>query len=461
MFSHLRKHGYINVAYIDDSLLIGHMFRECADNIQATVKLLDSLGFTVHLVKSVLTPTQVIVFLGFEINSVTMTVSLTHEKGQRVKQACIKLVQRKDTTTIRQLAEVIGLLVASAPAVPHAPLFYRGLEFEKDQALKTHYGNYDSKMTLSKNAKHELQWWIDNIEQSVKPIQVPAPHITLQSDSSDYGWGGVSKNTKTGGNWSEQEAAEHINFKELKAAFLTLQTFCDNCRDCHIRMEIDNTTAVAYINNMGGKKQHLNLLARTIWLWAKERHLWLSASYLKGSLNILADMESRKIRDDDKEWMLNKHIFNKISSNFGPFDIDLFASRLNYQMMPYVAWLPDPHAMAVNAFDLSWENYYCYAFPPFSILTQVLQKVEQDEAEMVLVAPMWTTQPWFFTLLRLVVDHPRILPRGKQTLILPHNQLRVHPLYQKMHLAAYRLSGKASSSEEFRKGLLTSSCTPG
>ena len=45
-----------------------------------TVKLLEMIGPTIHPRKSVLIPTQILVFLGFFINSIDMSVSLTQDK---------------------------------------------------------------------------------------------------------------------------------------------------------------------------------------------------------------------------------------------------------------------------------------------------------------------------------------------------------------------------------------------
>ena len=45
---------------------------------------MDSLGLTVQPEKSVLVPTQQIVFLGFLLCSVTMTVRLTPERSQEI-----------------------------------------------------------------------------------------------------------------------------------------------------------------------------------------------------------------------------------------------------------------------------------------------------------------------------------------------------------------------------------------
>jgi hypothetical protein len=69
-------------------------------------------------------------------------------------------------------------------------------------------------------------------------------------------------------------------------------------------------------------------------------------------------------------------------------DVDLFASKLNWQVRKYVSYLPDRKAFAVDAFSISWGQFInAYAFPPFSILGQVLQKVEEEGVKLTLIAP--------------------------------------------------------------------------
>ena len=47
-FSILRTHGYLSVVFVDDSYLQGHTFSTCEDNVNATVDLLQLLGFTIY-----------------------------------------------------------------------------------------------------------------------------------------------------------------------------------------------------------------------------------------------------------------------------------------------------------------------------------------------------------------------------------------------------------------------------
>ena len=47
----------------------------------------------------------------------------------------------------------------------------------------------------------------------------------------------------------------------------------------------------------------------------------------------------------------------------GPLTIDLFASRLNNQLVRYASWRPDQFAVQTDAFQMSWREEIGYAFP--------------------------------------------------------------------------------------------------
>ena len=72
------------MGYIDDSYLQGGTFSDCNTNVAATTKLFTDLGFILNHEKSVFEPKQVITFLGFVLNSVTLTVPLTPEKATKL-----------------------------------------------------------------------------------------------------------------------------------------------------------------------------------------------------------------------------------------------------------------------------------------------------------------------------------------------------------------------------------------
>ncbi|XP_072039807.1 uncharacterized protein [Amphiura filiformis] len=386
-----------------------------------------------------------------------MRVELTQHRKQELKQRCQELLHMHKSH-IRQVAKVIGKLVAAFPGVDYGPLHYRELEKEKSMALKISKGNFDSKMILSDKARAELVWWIQNIDTAYRCINHGVPIIRLQSDASGLGWGGTDGTTHIGGRWGPEEtvkaANNEINYLELLAAFLTMKAFCKNMQHVHVQIQLDNTTAVAYIAHMGGtKSEDCNALAKVVWAWCQERQIWLSVAHLPGIHNVIADRKSRHF-DDQTEWMLDKGIFQRLCALLGKPEIDLFASRLNAQVHRYVSWKPDPTAESADAFAVNWGKMQFYAFPPFCLISKCLQKIVQERATGIMIVPKWPTQVWFPKLMSMLVEEPIILPRTKNLLVQPVSNV-CHPLHNKLVLLACRLSGDAMKIKDFQKKLRT------
>ena len=87
-FKYLRSKGHLSIKYIDRSLFLGETFEICFKIIIATVAVLRELGFTIHPEKSVLVPSQQSMFVGFEINSFKMAITLTEERKQFIYTLC-------------------------------------------------------------------------------------------------------------------------------------------------------------------------------------------------------------------------------------------------------------------------------------------------------------------------------------------------------------------------------------
>lgn len=96
-----------------------------------------------------------------------------------------------------------------------------------------------------------------------------------------------------------------------------------------------------------------------------DRNIWLSASHTE------ADFLSRH-KNSDLEWKLDTAVFDKIIETYGQCDIDLFASRHNFQFRPYVSYTPDINAEAIDAFSIPRRNKMCYIFCPFSQIGSAL-----------------------------------------------------------------------------------------
>ena len=186
---------------------------------------------------------------------------------------------------------------------------------------------------------------------------MPPLTTIIYSDASLEGWGATDSISTVGAPWQVTDALLHINVLELTAAHFALLHLAADARGIHIQLKLDNLTAVAYINKMGGTHSpECNQVAQQIWEWAVERGIWLSAAYIPSESNVVADFHSRCFHEN-KEWALK------------PI---------------YISWLPDQLAYAVDAFTVSWQDLNFYAFSPFSLLPRVLAKIIQDKATGIL-----------------------------------------------------------------------------
>ena len=163
--------------------------------------------------------------------------------------------------------------------------------------------------------------------------------------------------------------------------------------------------------SFGGTHSHqLNSIAVQLWKWCLDRQISLTVEHLPGKNNQAADEESRAVRDRC-DWMIHLELFPRIHQEMGPLDVDLFASHLTYQLPRFYSWRPDPLAEATDAFTQDWSQFHGYANPPWCLLLQTLSKIQREKAKVLLIAPVWRTQPWYPILMQLLCSIPRLLPR--------------------------------------------------
>lgn len=421
----LRKKGFLSVVYLDDFLLLGSDFQSCANNVLETCRTLINLGFEVNIDKSSLLPKQTCTFLGFVFDSEHMQICIPQQKSQKLL-LLLDVFLEKSVCTIRDFAKLLGSLVAVCPATKYGWLHTKSLERAKFVALLKSKGDYNAKMNIPPSVKTDLGWWKRKISSASVSLIRPPFIKEIFSDASRSGWGAVCSGQKTHGFWNIQEQELHINALELKAAFFALKCFASELSEASVMLRIDNTTAMSYINRMGGVKfPVLNSLANSIWQWCEQRNITVFASYISSFDNVEADRESRKL-PDDTEWELAQFAYRKVLETFSTPAIDLFATRV-----------------AVDAFTLNWNSIVFYAFSPFNLILRVLKKIRDEKAEGILVVPHWPAQPWFPLFSSLLIKDFLVFEADQNLLFSPSRQ--PHPLWRNLSLVAGHLSGKVSS----------------
>lgn len=220
---------------------------------------------------------------------------------------------------------------------------------------------------------------------------------------------------------------------------------------------MDNISAVRYINKLGGTKSSvLAEIAKDFWHYCLTRQISFVAEYLPGQSNVIPDWNSRHLRDFS-DWQLQPQIVEWLQQMWGSCDIDLFASRLNRQMTKFFSRRPDPLALVMDALSQDWSRNLKYAFPPFILIPRIFTQIMRQRVEVILVTPLWKSQPWFPILIEASCDLPIKIPWASTMLQGPHGETHSMVISGQLSLMAWRLSGNIGKCQSFQRKLQLSS----
>ena len=151
----------------------------------------------------------------------------------------------------------------------------------------------------------------------------------------------------------------------------------------------------------GTHSHHLLWLVVDLFLWLQTQDITLRAKHIPGCLNVIADRLSRP-----NQLIIHPQVMNLIFRLWGTPVVDSFATVHNTHLPQFMALVPEPRALAIDALSQDWQGRSMYMFPPFLLLNKVIQKLRTTQTgKVILIAPWWPSQPWFPHLLRLSVDH--------------------------------------------------------
>lgn len=263
LIAFLRGKGIRLVVYLDDMLIVGESEDQLESQLKLVTQVLESVGFVINLTKSIKIPTQELEFLGFWVDAYHHTVSIPREKVDMIKKKCTSLLSVQ-VCTLRDLASLLGLFTWAVPEVPFGRANYRRVQNFYLQEARKNRGNLQTKVRIPSQALADLEWWRNNLAASSSPLSPSPTEVTIFTDASKTGWEATCNGVSTGGPWTPDQAAMHINCLELLAGLYGLMCFADSSPHSTVELAMDNTTAVSYANKMGGTRaiQLSNLATR-------------------------------------------------------------------------------------------------------------------------------------------------------------------------------------------------------
>ena len=243
--------------------------------------------------------------------------------------------------------------------------------------------------------------WADTLQ---RPVQV-----TIQSDASLAGWGAVCNGVKTGGSWTSQEQEMHINCLELLATELAMKWFLKSHRGVTVLLQLDNSTAVAYINNLGGHSipcpHHHGQI--TLAVGSGQRHNALSKTHSRS-----AEHYSRPgIQSGEGQVRLDAlaRSVQKSQPNSGPPGGRPVLLTVDSPIATVLQLETRPTGGSNRCISTGLGQLKGYANPPWCLVGRVLNKVRSQEAQLILVAQVWRGQSWYPILLGMLRDFLRLL----------------------------------------------------
>ena len=420
----------------------------CRLHTQTLLALCRDLGWVVNMEKSELTPQQVFNFVGYRFDLLSGRVLPTQDRWITLQQK-LQFIKGRDSCSVRQFMSLIGLLTATEKQVWAGRLHMRPVQWH----LKRHWHvpeSLEKIIPIHLSLYPHLDWWLEESNELKGQPLHPLQHaLQIFTDASNEGWGAHLGGSTARGVWSEPESRLHINFLELKAVLLALKSFEQQCTGQIVLIATDNTTVVSYINKEGAMRS--GSLCALLWRllsWCHPRKIVLRARHIPGRLNVIADKLSRHNQVIQTEWCLSQQVFNRLCSTWGQPQIDLFATRFNHKLPKFVSPVPDSTAWAVDALSLSWNNLDVYAFPPVSLLSQVISKLVNQGFHRILIAPGWPNMPWFWDLISLSSQIPVSLPLERDLLTQPFNGL-LHRNLNHLNLHAWLLEPRPSGNKGF------------
>ncbi|VDI71078.1 Hypothetical predicted protein [Mytilus galloprovincialis] len=268
--SFLRKKSISCLLYIDDRLIesFNGYIEPRLDNelmrsniaIKYSVKLFVNLGYFLNIDKSVLIPTQSIVFLGMIIDSVKASFFITKKRKEKFC-ALRESILKKSTCPITILQKFVGICISLSLAIPGAKLYTSTCNRAISKAIKG-----PMIIIIDEDLRKELQYW-SFIDNWTKPFPwVNERHnvlsLSLSSDASDYKWGAIFNNEGVRHDFSDYWNVETkdlpIMIKEalaLKNALICIKTLIMNKR---VTAEVDNQAVVYAWNNQYSKNNLIN-----------------------------------------------------------------------------------------------------------------------------------------------------------------------------------------------------------
>jgi hypothetical protein len=295
------------IHYVDDFFLAAVTGETCQLNLSQTKRAFDDLGIPDAPDKTE-GPATRLTFLGVQIDSEEMTVSLDQPRLETIRLLLHKWTDRT-TCSLRQLQSTIGTLAWAAQVVRHGRTF---LQHMRDLATAHHNTRrpHDiNAIPVTEGLRDDLAWWEEYMAQwngvsllwdeewmsESSPLQ---PH----TDACVEGYGAVCGTQWFHGTWTAEHQRlarddsmdrDSMPWKELFAIVAAAVTWGAQWTRRRVTFFTDCMPVVQALTKGASRTRRMMQLIRILHFTAARHHFIYRVQHIPGVENIIADELSR------------------------------------------------------------------------------------------------------------------------------------------------------------------------
>lgn len=287
----MERKGYDTCVYIDDFVTIATSQEACVEAMNCLIFLLRKLGFAINWNK-VVGPTQQLVYLGIEIDTVHMCLRLPDDKLVKIRSE-IQMAMTRQRLSKRQLQSLAGLLNFAAAVVKGGRVFLRRC-FDTIAKLK----NKTDRVKLQGELLNDFIWWHECLTafNGVSLLLHEKPIRSVLTDASSQGAGFFFEGDWGYLNWQHdwpQAASLHINCKETLAVVLAACRWAPLWRNHVVYINSDNKTTVSALNKGTCRNKVVMEALRVLFWLSATFNFKIKSLFVPTSRNLVADCISR------------------------------------------------------------------------------------------------------------------------------------------------------------------------
>lgn len=294
------------VHYVDDFLLVEKSKQDAISHLADTLALCDRLGLPIAHDKTE-GPVTRLTFLGIQLDTITMTASLSSVKLLELQQLLL-LWQNKRAASIEQLQSLAGKLNWACKVVRPGRSFLRRIIDHTSSLDHTH------RMTEHKipyDVRLDIKWWSDfapqwnGISLLHKINWVKADKLNITTDACNGGYGARFGRRWIAGRWSPHQLATARNagakdtsrlsmpYLELLSLALAVATWAPLWSKKCIVFRSDCMPVVQAINRQCSSTPRSMAIIRHMHALAARYRFDFACEHIKGIDNVDADALSR------------------------------------------------------------------------------------------------------------------------------------------------------------------------